>query len=282
MLVLASATACSLVVDLDNLAGPPESSASEGGVVDGSDRVDSPADVGGSETGGDAGSECPPAPPDPSLVAWYPFEESSLTSVHDCSGHGLDGTFTAGRVARTDGRIGRAIELDGVKGCFDLGAAPTLAFAGNPFTVTAWVKPRTFSYVPGGEEASADPKPRWFFGHLGHSSGVPRGWGVGTDNDEDVELKIFRDDGNYIESQTKVPTDAFVHVAAVYVPGKMEIYVAGASAVVTQTTDAPSVDPEAHGWLGCREGEPPFDGIVDEVRVYDRVLKPEEIAALAK
>jgi hypothetical protein len=54
------------------------------------------------------------------------------------------------------------------------------------------------------------------------------------------------------------------------------------SAQVTLPTPTPA-DAQAHAWIGCRGGtEPPYDGLVDDIRIYSRALTPAEITALAK
>jgi hypothetical protein len=38
----------------------------------------------------------------------------------------------------------------------------------------------------------------------------------------------------------------------------------------------------AHGWVGCRSSsEVPYDGTIDDLRIYARALDDAEIAALA-
>ena len=54
------------------------------------------------------------SPPPAGLVAAYGFEETSGTAVTDSSGAGNTGTIVGGAVRTAAGKIGRAIDFDGV------------------------------------------------------------------------------------------------------------------------------------------------------------------------
>jgi arabinan endo-1,5-alpha-L-arabinosidase len=289
-----TAPACALLVDTDELSGtarrgdaggprilidaPDTTPDSEGGVTDA--RRDA-------TEGGDAqGGPCPAAPSDSSLVAWFPFEETDSQTVLDCSGHGLDGTLTpVGTFQRVAGRSGMGVDFGGTAGCFDLGLATALAFGSSPFTVAAWIKPRVFSYPA--PDGGSDPKPRWFFGHINRGS-ASKGWGIGTDStsqidSHNIEFKFFDSSGNFPEAESSVVIDQWVHVAGVFTPGSIKLYLYGGLLVTTAVGTSPGIDVDAHGWLGCRTpDEPAFDGSVDDVRVYSRALDDPEIAALAQ
>ncbi len=241
----------------------------------------------------DAGKDTFVPPPDgacpsidTSLAAWFPFEEDDSAIVRDCSGHGLDGKLVLeGNFQRVPGRTsGKAIDTGGDRGCFDLGGAAALAFVGSDFTVTAWIKPRTYSYVDPNAEAGSDPKPRWFVNRFASDNG---GWGVGTDDSDTetgfVEIKSFRAGGSFEEAEGALPKGAWVHVAGVFTPALLTLYIDGKLSAEKILVLPTSVDPKAHAWIGCRGGdEPSFDGALDDLRIYGRTLSAEEIAALSK
>ncbi len=283
-LFAASGSACALLIDTEELAGEAKR-ASE--ARDAQATLDS-QQVGDARIPDDSASvadqtqgegPCPARPSDPSLVAWYPFEENDPSVILDCAGQ-LDGTLEAGgSFARAPGRIGQGLDLNG-NACFDLGLAPQLAFGAADFTVAAWIKPRTFA-VPD-PDGGSNPKPIWVFSHFGASLGTGRGWGIGTDDPAAVEFKFFDQSGGLPEAESTVSTGQWVHIAGVFTTGSIRLYLYGSPQVTTPVGTSPGVDPEGHGFLGCRAlDQPRFDGMVDDVRVYSRVLGDEEIAALA-
>jgi uncharacterized protein len=279
---------CSILVDTGGLAdgddSAPAAPSDAAAADDRSARDALASDADDARPMGDADAKvgCPPPPDDPSLIAWYPFEETDGNVVLDCSGHNLDATLLAsGTFQRVAGRSGRAIHLDSSGGCFDVGLAPALAFGNKPFTVAGWIEPVRFSRPPA--QVGGNPVPQWFFGHVGTSTGVTRGWGIGTDDADEVEVKVFDDQGVFVEATTLVATNAWIHVAGVREGTQLQLYTGGVLTGSIATPSAPGIDPVAHGWLGCRfPGEPSYEGTLDDVRVYSRALSATEIAALAK
>ena len=83
-------------------------------------------------------------PPPAGLVAAYGFEETSGTAVTDSSGTGNPGTIgrRGGRTAA--GKIGRAIDFDGVSGLVSIPDANSLDLT-TGMTLEAWVQPDTLN-----------------------------------------------------------------------------------------------------------------------------------------
>lgn len=279
-LLFAFVGACSLLVDTSGLGGGAENDASTeaGSITDARADV---AEAGPPATDAPSSSGVCPSQTDPSLVAWFPFDEPDDTAIYDCSGGSLPATPIAGSTLKhVAGHIGRALDLDG-QSCFDLGAAVPLAFGATAFSVAAWIKPRVYSIAL---SDGGNPKPLWFVDHFRYSAtSVGQGWGVGTDDVSGVELKIFDATGTYYETQANgVPSGVWVHVAGVYTVTELDVYVSGTLQSSTPTSATPGKDPDAHGWLGCRGGiESFFDGQLDDLRVYSRALTQAEITALA-
>jgi large repetitive protein len=277
--------ACAFFTDLDGLSSDAETSTTGDANAPGAEaavpRDEEAGPIGDGAVAGDGG--CPPAPTDPTLVAWYPFEEGAGNKVLDCSSRrGRDGTALAsGTFARTTGRVGSALDLGGNGACFDLGLASELPSGLEPFTVAAWIKPRSFGGPP--PAGSTNPTPRWFIGHFGNSTGLGRGWGLGTDDLTEVEFKIFAINGAFDETTANIAQNAWTHVAGVWTNGTLRLYVNAGTPADFATALAPALDPGAHAWLGCRiPTEPTYDGLIDDVRIYSRALSAEEIATLAR
>jgi hypothetical protein len=274
-------TACALVTSLDGFASSSEKADANAPGDDATaarrDDASPPIDGAVKADGG-----CPPAPADPTLLAWYPFEEGTGNRIVDCSGHGRDGTLgTAGVFKRVPGRIGGGIDLDGNGACFDLGPAAGLPSGTEPFTLAAWVRPRRFGGPP--PDGSTNPSPRWFIGQLGNSTGVSRGYGLGTDDLTEIEFKIFPQNGAYEEAIANIVQNAWVHVAGVFAEGKLRLYVLAGTPSENPITVVPAIDPGAHAWLGCRlPNDFTYDGELDDVRIYSRALSVNELDALTR
>ena len=80
-----------------------------------------------------------------------------------------------------------------------------------------------------------------------------------------------------------IARDTWVHVAGVYEPGRIKLYIQGGPAGEVATVLGPGYASDNRGWIGCRQrSTPSFEGDLDDVRVYNRVLTAAEITALAQ
>ena len=132
---------------------------------------------------------------------------------------------------------------------------------------------------------------------LGSLSRGPRGgdqgevgWGLYLE-DGKVRLNLstrILDDGVAAETVADVTLDAWQHVVATYdgskTPGGMRVYVDGVSQTLTPLLDLvgnrlPTRYPLRIGASGS--DKPRFQGRIDDVRIYDRVLTPERAAVVA-
>jgi len=206
---------------------------------------------------------CMSADPDPSLMGWWTFDGHSL----DISGNDRHGTLH-GNPQYVPGVFGDALEfqanpdyvtIDGYKGV--LGT--------SPFSITAWIKTTNTAQQQ--------------IIHWGADVGEQRVEFRIQDN----RLRISHGSGN-VQSNTNLTDDQWHHVAAVIIEnasassGDVTFYVDGEDDTMEST------DPE--GWnivandtldvtIGYRptRGDRPFIGLIDDVRVYNKVLTQEEV-----
>ena len=221
---------------------------------------------------------CPTVTPADGLVAFYPLDEGQGTTVTDCSRSGLHGKLLGSPASMkwVPGRSsasGTALDLDGQGACFDMGAGTQLEFAMKSFTVSAWIKVRVF-------EDSANLSRQVFSRE--NVSGASRGWHLGTDDPSSVELDVITPDGGQREISTPIAANTWTHVAVTF-DGGMKVYVNG---LLKNTNPGPHVLAFAANGavrLGCKSvGDKGFDGAVDDLRVYSRVLTGTEISSLAQ
>jgi hypothetical protein len=199
------------------------------------------------------------------LVAYYPLDGD----VTDASGNGHDGVIM-GDPNFAEGIVGQALDLDGDGDYIDCGNDPNFGMQEtNQMTAASWVTIRSIpaawsAIVAKGEYAwrisNANLDPRFHFG-------------ITIWNAPDT----FGTDG-----VTAVGFDEWHHVAGTFDGANINLYVDGALDIGVPTTEP----------IGANEasvliGENPestgrfWDGLIDEVMIYNRALSEGEILFLA-
>ena len=205
------------------------------------------------------------------LVVAYNFNEGSGTIVRDASGHGITGnifgaTWTAG------GRYGNALSFNGSSSYVDLGNPALLQITGS-MTWSAWVK------------AAANPPDD---GQIVAKSNNLSGWQHKTSPDTGPHtFGVAVAGGTYAFAQRYSATvrslNVWYHVAGVYnaTARTLDIYVNGIrnNGVLIGTIPASQVNAAVNMNIGRRSGGYYFNGIIDDVRIYNRALSQAEIQA---
>ena len=197
------------------------------------------------------------------LVAYYPFDGSA----NDASGNGNNGTIYGALAGRDrNGAIDGAFRFDGIDDYIDCGNNPSIQITG-PFTLCAWVfmDSRGMTIVSKG----ATPT-KWPSYSLGlEPTGATMYSGSGTSGDTLIQVK------------TSVSTGVWCHVIGVLRGDggdESEIWingVLGAKGTLSfpaNTTESLSVARWRSGY--CSEG------VIDDVRIYNRALTSNEVARL--
>ena len=86
-----------------------------------------------------------------------------------------------------------------------------------------------------------------------------------------------------IASSGDLVLDQWAHAAAVYDGSQMLLYLDGVPVGSTSKGGALALDDTVPVWIGGSPGgagERPWDGVIDDVRIYDRALSQAEIIAL--
>ena len=216
----------------------------------------------------------PPAPP-PSinngLVGFYSFEGNA----DDLSGHNFHGSVNgATPTANRHGSPNAAYRFDGKDDYISLGNVEEMSFGGfEDYTLAAWVQPAM------GEGGTNIIVSKW-------NGGVLAGWYLAV-----------TPEGNAISYRNVVPWTArsavsissgeFVHLITSYDGEKRELYlyINGVLAETAPFTSQPHdrQTPVLIGALHSRHDVSGFyEGVIDEVRIYDRLLSSEEITYLAE
>jgi hypothetical protein len=216
-----------------------------------------------------------PKPVDPGtdgLVAHYAFENDA----NDSSGNGHDGTIE-GDPQWVAGRSGQALKFDGTEDYVNigLGAGDYFATLNSGFTVAAWISRAsegTYDIIFG---AGRNP--------VGTAVGDDNnGWKFGIDSGDVIKFTTL----GILDytSSVGVPVDEWVHVAAtfneagtevqIYLNGNLEDTISGNGPA------NPATGLYAVGFGGTWELEF-FDGMLDDVMIYNRSLSEGEIRYLA-
>ncbi len=197
------------------------------------------------------------------LVAAYGFEETTGLQVNDASGGGRNGTI-AGATRTAAGRFGRALSFDGINDLVTVPDSNALDLT-NGMTLEAWVNPRTLS---GWRSLILKERQQLlaYAMYANTDTGVPSGE-VSTPSNRDVR------------ATAPLALNIWTHVAVTYNASILRLYVNG-SQVNTRAVSGPIVTSSNPLRLGGNTvwGEY-FDGVLDEVRVYNRALSAAEIQA---
>ena len=197
---------------------------------------------------------------DPSLVGWWKLDADSGTVAVDWSGSGNHGVLQ-GDPQWAPGQVGGALEFDGSGDYVDCGDLPSLTITGD-ITLMCWIKVAAFTRTWETILAKGDDSYRM---SRGPSDGDSVHFGVsGT--------------GTNLNANTVVTTDTWRHVASVYDGSDKIVYIDGAEDARLASTG--SIDTSSYNlFIGANSQQSGrnLTGLVDDVRVYNRVLTLDEI-----
>lgn len=241
---------CQLFIDASRL--DIEAEATDPSLEGGDGARDGAAD--GAADGADAA--------DPDLVGYWSFDEGTGPVAHDTSGRGNDGALGAG-TSWAAGKVRGALSFDGKTGVVIVPKSPSLVIRSS-LTIAMWIR--------FGASAASDMR------LLSKGSAY------------DVKLNVRAPQlsapaGENAQFEFSVPPEEWHHIAMTFASGEVKLYVDGISRTPKSNT-FPKNAPLAEGgdlFIGAfnGRGENSASGLLDEVRLYSRVLEVAEIRALA-
>jgi len=202
------------------------------------------------------------------LVGYWSFNGPTIsgTQVYDQSGNYATGTMSGanGLPKPVAGVSGQALKFDGVDDYIDLGASSTLKPT-TSITISFWAKPSNI----------ATDYSR-FIDNEGASTGYVIAQGV---TDGTINVRIG---GTLLLNVGSISNNVWQQITAVYDGSNVILYQGGS--YVTQTPKTGSIDytGSTDTFLGriSSSNTNNFSGSIDEVRVYNRALTPDEIRHL--
>ncbi len=205
------------------------------------------------------------------LLAHWKLDETVGLVAADSSGNGNHGTLAGNPVWQpTGGWLGGALDFDGRGDYVKVGKPRGFDFAPNSFSVSAWIYPR-------------QTRGQWH-AILEYDRSTYNGNRFGLWLDIEGRLH-FRVGVSTWQTPQALTPDAWYHVAATYDAHtrEMKLYVNGlfeAKAIYERGFVTPTLATLVIGARGLMDDEY-FDGLMDDVRVYDSALGDEDVLMLA-
>lgn len=203
------------------------------------------------------------------LIFYYPMNGNS----NDASGNGINGISNAGvtpAVNRFD-EVGQALRFNGTTGFIDVPDASY--FTGIDFTVSAWINPTSWNF--------------WSrvldFGNGPNNNNIILAATNGSVGRPAIQIFNGAAPGNVYTSPSGVtaPIGQWTHLTFTYQSGVSTLYLNGVS-VASGVHPAPVNVVRTFCYIGrsnwSQDGY--YNGLMDDLRVYNRSLNTEEIALL--
>lgn len=235
------------------------------------------------------------------LIGYWQFEGDNITEIiRDRSGEGNNGQLNNSSIVEL-GRYGRGLDVTGSPSSFariDIQPGSSLNSLTDQLTVSAWIYPdrcANFFSVVASRQLGGEVHPDQFY--LGFGPDIelasPRcgemsfKWHLSTDG-EDCQTNAFLCDINTIPSnQSGTNFNRWIHMAGTYDGNLMKLYIDGDEIGQRSLTGNINLDPSRPLTIGVEENggghvpENPFDGRIDEIRIYNRALQADEIDEIA-
>jgi len=215
------------------------------------------------------------------LVGLWTFNgpDMSGTTAYDRSGQGNNGTLTNGP-SPAIGKVGQALKFDGSNDSVNTGDIAAID-AATTLSVSVWVKHASITdddiITSKGDTGLSSPF-TFFRDNVGSVSGRTDVYAVFINGTTDCRLET---------ATNSSPLDTWTHVAMTFQAGSatgLRIYINGvedANSPASAST-CNDIDASVNAWtIGLTaSGATPFNGLIDEIRVYNRALSAKEIQTL--
>lgn len=193
------------------------------------------------------------------LEGWWKLDEGSGQTAYDSSAN--DNTGTVHGATWTNGKINGGLSFDGINDYVEVADDDTLDIS-NEITIMAWVKPSRM----GDYESFVHKDDAYVLQFAPGTDGYLRGalW---------LPSLTMLDD-----TTTQLSTNVWYHVALTYDGSQMRLYVNGSEVANRAATGGITTnDNPLYIGYNPRGVTYWFNGVMDEVKVYDHALTLEEI-----
>ncbi len=200
------------------------------------------------------------------LVGYWSFNEGSGTKAFDYSGHGYFGTTTASWVA---GKFGKALTFNGTSDYVGLTNASTTF---QSITITAWIKPAGVQANWTGIVYARDSVEPIGIGYNAGSA-LSYTWNYG-----DIATYSWASGLSPANNTWDFVALTITSSAATMYLGNNGGSLSSATNAIAHSTQSPGT-PFYIGW-DATDAARHFNGVIDDVRIYNRALSATEVANL--
>ena len=208
-------------------------------------------------------SEDPASCMDYGLVGSWNMDEGTGTTAYDGSDEGNDGTLIHDP-KWTTGKSGSALQFDGVDDYVDCGNDESLDIT-DAITIEAWVK---YPIIPTDGLKHKALERRYDAFYFGFH-GSPAKW----------VFRILINGTNTKLETTPQPVDTWHHYVLTYNGSYVQSYIDGQTSLGASRSGSLDAwyDRSENFRIGSQGGAYPFNGTIDDVRIYNRALSAEEV-----
>jgi hypothetical protein len=206
--------------------------------------------------------------PEPSLILYLPFDEGEGAIAGDVSKYGNHGTLQGMKPDLpkwVPGKFGQALEFNGKNNWVEVPHKDILS-VDQAVTVMAWINPK--------RHTGGSTKAQW--AGIVTKGNNPRSYSFYTDNGaKNLHFSSMGGSGN----KTKIELNKWQHVVAQHT-GKSHIYYLNGELDGESPGKAalPGTKDKANVMIArSHEGAREFEGIIDEVKIWNRVLSAKEV-----
>ena len=200
-------------------------------------------------------------PPPSGLVSWWSGDSHPFDLV------GLNNGTLQGGATYAAGKVGQAFSLDGVNDYVQIVAPAGLPVGNAPRSMDLWFRtPRNLSLQPNSGLVQYGTPTNGQMSALVTSTNCPG------------KLIFYGHNADLCGTTTILP-DTWYHGAVTYDGTTLSLYLNGT--LEAQEPKSLNTVMDANGFtIGNRVGFPLWQGLIDEVEIYNRALSAEEIAAI--
>lgn len=204
------------------------------------------------------------------LELHYAFNEGTGSAVYDASDHSRDGTLNGSPEWITCEGADSALKLNGFE-FVDLGSDSTILDNAEAFSISVWVKPNQVPFashegiVGFGDSSRRSP---WIWGKSGTSK---------------LRAAFYNEVGTVdgsLESTNDLQADTWTHVTMTWDGSTCCLYFDGTLESNAGTTGTSLVDSNGIKHIGYISGLSRWNGLLDDLRIYDRALSANEVSAV--
>jgi hypothetical protein len=210
------------------------------------------------------------------LVGWWKFDEGSGAVAYDSSGNGNDGNLTNGPTW-TAGKIGGALSFDGVDD--HVIAHNFFGIAGtNPRSISAWIKTSSLDAVVC-SYGTYQQSQKWTI-RVQSWEGVAGAIRTEIYNGKIIGSTPVNDGSWFFVTSILEPNQSNISDVLHYINGNLDNASHVGSRTINTVLSSKFVIGRRHLLPNADDDIMHYNGLIDDVRIYDRALSAAEVQAL--